>query len=291
MKKLSIVLVLSLLLLNCFAVAADYDTKKIQAIKGTPVIDGEMDEIWQGANVMEANLVNQTLIPSETKTTGKAWTMWDENYFYILAEVYKSAVYPEGGEAENVDSVEYGIDFLNTKGSNNVAPGGDDTAGVFRIGTNDSQISGFGGAFDAVQDKIVGKCVTTDFGYRAELAIPWVGIAPAEGKVISMEVQINVNDNGTGRDGLVTWNSDECLGWRDSESHGEVTLAAAPVVAEPETEPPAPATEEPAAAVEPPAETPPPPVAPVTGDFAAIFALMLLACAAAAYTVLRKIKN
>lgn len=45
------------------------------------------------------------------------------------------------------------------------------------------------------------------------MAIPFDKLTPEEGKVVSMEVQINDNMEGKGRSGLVTWNSDKCLGW------------------------------------------------------------------------------
>ena len=67
--------------------AATYDTKKTEAIKGTPTIDGKMDDIWKKANKIEANLVNKTLIPSESTTTAECYTMWDDNYFYFLGIV------------------------------------------------------------------------------------------------------------------------------------------------------------------------------------------------------------
>jgi hypothetical protein len=159
---------------------------------------------------------------------------------------------------------------INAKAQNDVAPGGTETSGNFRIGTNDSEISGFGGWFDAKGAEAVGKVVINDTGYIAEYAIPWNTLKPVEGNVISLEVQINDNSEGAGRTGLVTWNSIECLGWRDSESHGEITLSAAPAPA---------ATEAPVEDTE--------PAAPQTGD-AALYAFILMAVSAAALVVFKK---
>lgn len=210
------------------AVSAEtYDTKKTEAIKGTPTIDGKMDDIWKKANKIEANLVNKTLIPSESTTTAECYTMWDDNYFYFIGIVKDSAVHEEGGTAkEDVDSVELGFDELNSKKSENV-PAGDPAAGSFRVGVN-GELSGFGDKFTNAGDKFKGAATKTDTGYIVEMAIPFDKLTPEEGKVVSMEVQINDNMEGKGRSGLVTWNSDKCLGWQSSEAQGEVKLVAAP---------------------------------------------------------------
>lgn len=271
-KVMSLVLVLSLALCLSGIVSAAYDTKKTTAIKATPVVDGVVDDIWASAPEVEAKLVNQTLIPSQSTTTAKVKFAWDEKYLYTLAVVTDTAVWPTasvGTASEDKDSIEYGVDEKNTKGVDNVNAG-NANAGVFRVGTNDSEISGFGDWFSAKSSEVKGKTVITDTGYIAEMAIPWNTITAAEGTVISLEVQINDNDLGEKRTGLVTWNSDACLGWKDSESHGEITLGAAPAPAA--TDAP---TEDSA------------PVAPQTGDFA-VYAFILTAVSAAALLVLKK---
>ena len=228
MKKIISVLIVTLLLLGMIPASAAYDTKTTQAIKGTPVIDGVMDSIWQQANEVNVNLVNQTLIPSNSTTTAKAYTMWDDNYFYFLAVVTDTDVWATGGEGEEVDSVEIAIDETNNKSGQNNVNTTNTAIGVFRVGTNDSQISGFGGKFTTEQSNIKGKSTMTDTGYIVEMAIPWTTITPAEGAIIGMEIQINDSSAGAGRTGLISWNSIETLGWRDTESHGNVVLAAAP---------------------------------------------------------------
>ena len=208
----------------------DSKGKITEAVKGTPVIDGKIDDVWAKAKVVNADQVNKTLIPSSTTTTGKVRTMWDENFFYILAEVKDSAVFTkatEGAGSEDKDSIEFQIDEANNKSGTNNVQAGNKAAGCFRVGTNDSEISGFGDMFDAVKAKIQGKSVVTDTGYIVEMAIPWSTIKPAAGTKIGMEAQINDNLDGKKRGGLVTWNSAECLGWRDTAMMGTVVLVDA----------------------------------------------------------------
>ncbi|MCL2159616.1 MAG: hypothetical protein FWH48_09435, partial [Oscillospiraceae bacterium] len=234
---LTIVLVSAILAPAMFANADD--AKSTDAIKGTPsMMDaaGSTDPIWQYANMFVADIQTTNIFPTETPAWANVWAMWDENYLYVLADIYKTPAYYEGFVNEEADTIEYGIDFLNTKETGNIQSGIPST-GVFRINAVTGEVTGFGGAFDAVGANAKGAWVETDFGYKSQVAIPWSDFVPGEGKTISMEVQINVNGEGTGRDGLVTWNYPECMGWGDSSSHGEVNLVAAPVIAEPEPEP------------------------------------------------------
>lgn len=230
-RTLVVVLVISIM--GTLAVfAAPNTTNKIvpkstNAIKGTPVIDGKMDNIWNNAKVIDVNLVNKTLIKSNTTTKAKTRTMWDTKNLYIYSVITDQHVWntaTKGNAPEDKDSIEFSIDEANNKkGANNVAAK-NPAAGVFRIGTNKSEISGFGDRFIAIKSKVKGKCVVTKTGYIVEVAIPWSTIKPKAGTTIGMEVQINDNDKGAGRSGLVTWNSAECLGWRDTAYLGNVVL-------------------------------------------------------------------
>ena len=223
-------LITFIMAMNLIVSAAAYNTKSTEAVKGTPAIDGKMDDIWKETNKVEVKLVNQTILPSKSTTTGVCYTMWDEIYFYTLIDVKDSAVFETGGTvAEDIDSVEIGFDELNSKGIGNVCLGAQDpAAGVFRVDVN-GRTSGFGNKFDNDFSKFKGAAKKTDSGYMVEMAIPFSNLKPEANKAVSMEVQINDSNNGGGRTGLITWNSDQCLGWQDSEAHGEVKLSAKPV--------------------------------------------------------------
>ena len=209
------------------ASAAGYDTKKTEAIKGTPTIDGKMDDIWKKANKIDVNQLNKDLIPSDSTTTAEAYTMWDDTNFYFLAIVKDSHVSDKGGTTgpEDVDSIEIQIDEKNSKGKGNVATG-NAAAGCFRVDAN-GKTTGFGAKFDKDSAKFKGAAVKTDTGYIVEAAVPFSAIKPAEGTTIAMEVQINDNMADKGRAGLIAWNSNKVLGWQDTEAMGEVKLVAA----------------------------------------------------------------
>jgi len=237
MKKRMIFFTLALVFVFAGVCAVAAAPKTTSAIKGTPsMMDdaGNTDPIWAKANMISVDTV-ATLIPSEATSRGKVWTMWDENFLYVLAEVTKNPVNYQGFSDENADTIEFDVDFLNSKGIDNV-PGpangpfeGFITSGAFRVNA-DGTFKGLGEAYEQNKDKIQGKWVLTATGYKSQISIPWSGFTPSEGAVISFEAQINDNGAGNGRDGLVTWNDPGCLGYKDSAVHGELTLAAAPVV-------------------------------------------------------------
>jgi hypothetical protein len=243
MKKVLVcimtVILLTFMAFNSFAAS----NAKITAAYGTITVDGKVEDAWLTAEQQDVILVDKEVIPSETKTTGKLRTMWDEKYLYVLVEVDKHGVaVTTGGGSENTDDcAELGLtmngDFT---GSSNIS-GDVKYAGCIRI-LADGTKGGFGNLYNAVVNDYLGSMVVTGTTYTVEYAIPWQDIVPAAGNIVSMEVQINDNSAGTARDGLVNWASTPCYGWRDSLEHGAVVLGAIPVAAPAETE--AQATEE-----------------------------------------------
>lgn len=274
MRKLLLCVIVFLLFVCVLPVSAA-SSARITAAYGTIAVDGAAEDAWLAAEQQDVVLVDKEVIPSETKTTGKLRTMWDENYLYVLIEVDKhgvAVVTTKGGNENTDDCVELGItmngDFT---GSSNIS-GNVPYAGCLRV-TADGTKGGFGALYNEVLDTFKGAMTVKDTAYTVEYAVPWQDIKPAEGHIVSMEVQINDNSGG-GRDGLVNWASTPCYGWRDSLEHGAVVLGAISV---PETE--SAETGVPAAA-ENIAE------APATADNAAAAVTLALSCAAIA--IMRK---
>lgn len=215
-------------LLNIAASARSSETDAaITAAYGTPVIDGEPDDVWLTTEVQDVLKVDDQVIPSETKTTGTVRVLWDESYLYFFITVDKhGVVISSGGGSENTDDcadVCFTLDG-NFEGENNVT-GGYEYAGVFRT-LLDGSFGGFGDFQINNLDDFKGVMKqTSDTTYNSEYAIPWADIKPAPGYIMSMDIQINDATDGT-RTGLVNWAYAPCLGWRDSKYHGMVTLLA-----------------------------------------------------------------
>lgn len=274
-------IVLALALLFCMQLSAfAASDAKMEAVYGTPVIDGVIDDVWATADKQDIALVDEEVIPSETKTRGSFRTMWDENYFYVLVEVDKAGVpiSSGGGKNENSDDC---ADLCLTLDGNFEATlsNGDDYAGVLRV-VEDGTKSGFGYLFEMLEDEFKGVMVrTSDSSYVVEYAVPWDDIKPEAGHVLSLDIQIN-DATDDARTGLVTWAATPCYCWKESYEHGTITLAAKVVETEaPATE--APATEAPTADV-------PTTEAPATADMGIVAAAAVLAIAAGAVLSMKK---
>ena len=214
---------------GCLHASAAYEPKSATAIKATAIIDGEAEEIWQKAEVLEANLINRTIIynpDTESTATASVRLLWDEKYLYVFAEVLDADPNPENrlGSPDFIpDGIEIQIDEQNDKSGKNNVPAGNACAGSWQVFADGSE-SGFGDQFTAGRAKFRSAVKPTPSGYNVEMAIPWNRLTPEVGTKIGLEIQINDNITGKTREGLVTWNSDACLGWQDTEAMGTVTF-------------------------------------------------------------------
>jgi len=66
----------------------------------------------------------------------------------------------------------------------------------------------------------------TDRGYTLETSIPWstLGVRPVAGKDIGIDVQINDDDSGRGRDGKLAWHAKSDQSWKNPQSFGRLVL-------------------------------------------------------------------
>ena len=88
MKKALLVILSAVLILSLasFFVSADDEIKVAKVIYGTPIIDGDIDAIWDGAQILKPEIVYQDdNITEPTKVQFRI--MYDEEYLYFLVEV------------------------------------------------------------------------------------------------------------------------------------------------------------------------------------------------------------
>lgn len=159
------------------------EKNKIEATKGTPTIDGEKDDVWE--NAKEANVKIQATAWSGA--TGKAKTLYDDEYFYILVDVTDFNLDDSSYNEHEKDSVEVYLDQGNEKNAffdNNDYHYRVNYKGKVTYGTVPTQ-EGF-----------EGKVTSSTMGYIIECAIP-LEKAVKEGQVMGFEVQIN--DAASGR--------------------------------------------------------------------------------------------
>lgn len=112
MKKITALCLLSLIL--CMSIGAfptsaatpDANHPIAKAAYGTPVIDGEIDDIWATAEVnkIEGAFVEDGPDPANPRngTEASFRALWDEHYLYILTEVTDSTIGDEAWELTSV---------------------------------------------------------------------------------------------------------------------------------------------------------------------------------------------
>lgn len=236
-KSIAALIVSALVVLSCIPVclpvSAAYEPKSATAVKATAIIDGEAEEIWQKTEALEANLINKTIIynpDTESTATASVRLLWDEKYLYVFAEVLDADPNPEnktGSPDFIADGIEIQVDEQNDKSGKNNVQAGNEYAGSWQVFANGEE-RGFGAQYEAGKAKFRSAVKLTPSGYNVEMAIPWNKLSPEVGTKIGLEIQINDNITGKAREGLVTWNSDACLGWQDTEAMGVITFLDSP---------------------------------------------------------------
>ena len=233
--------------LPAFAVS----TAKLEASYGTPVVDGEIDGIWNNSAKADITKISlQYYNTTESATTGTLRTMWDENYFYILVEVDKHGVdyvWQSGAyDLAGNDTVCISLSLNgNCKAEANIIGGTDYCGGDMRSYDGGAYI--FSGGWipvhnndenDGYSVKWIQKAVsgTTD-KYVCEIAFPWADLTVGAGSIVGVEIAINSLDANNQRAGII-WAADDSIyyGWQSGDSLGQVTLLAK-AESEPETEP------------------------------------------------------
>ena len=234
MKKITAIILAVMMTLAIVALpCAAYEPKTAKAVKATAIIDAEMEDIWKETDALTVDLVNKTIIydPNySSQTTATVRFLWNEKYLYVYAEVLDSDLYTENknGSASYVaDGIEFQIDEENNKTGKNNVSAGNPAAGSFQVFADNTK-NGFGDLYTAGKDKFHCAVKVTDVGYIVEAAMPWNTLSPAVGTQIGLEIQINDNITGDTREGLVSWNSDACLGWQDTEAMGTITFVDSP---------------------------------------------------------------
>ena len=83
------------------------EVKVAEAAYGTPVVDGEIDNIWNSTNY---NVLDNILGGDNTFYKGWFKVLWDDKNIYILAKVYSEQFSNMDSSPWENDSVEFFID-------------------------------------------------------------------------------------------------------------------------------------------------------------------------------------
>ncbi len=217
-----------LLAITC-ATLSGQTTRQAEAVRGTPTIDGKLDDAWKSAPriVVRTPVPSATTIDAATAASAQTRILWDDHSLYVLFETHDKNISTIHGEPWQRDSVEVFIDENHAKTTNYQQ---DDAQ--YRV-TAAGQRSG--GPDVAAVEAVVRR---RPGGYVVELAVPFRTVKPEAGLTIGFDAQVN-DDPGVGsRRAIMKWSDPTDRSWQDTSHFGDLTLRReASLADEPVTEP------------------------------------------------------
>jgi hypothetical protein len=203
-------------------------TYKIYKVSSPITIDGTPEDAWSNGNVKSFN-AGTTLTGTISNTadlSGYGKILWDDNYLYLMADVKDESKKNDSQNAYEDDAVEFYIDINNDKAT---SYGTNDFQYTF--GWNDGTNVGVlpsGGPVTGISYSVV----NTNGGYLVEARIPWTTIKgkPSADQLVGIDFMINDDDDGSGRDAKLSWNSATDNAYKDASLFGTAKLTSEEVI-------------------------------------------------------------
>lgn len=198
--------------------SASNGTPRAIAVKGTPEIDGKLDDAWKSAPRVSVSKASPGLlmIDEEKMATAKVRLMWDEEHVYALWQVKDGELSAAGSDPWTQDSVEL---FLDENMGRTLSYESDDAQ--YRVNF-EGLISGQGSGYEESRLNAVAKKSKT--GYVVEMAVRVHDTKLTDGMKLGVEFQVN-DDPGTGdRGAVVKWNHTDDDSWDDTSNFGTLVL-------------------------------------------------------------------
>ena len=174
---------------------------------GSPVIDGEVDDVWNDAITVVPKCVTGDVYAEATFKS-----LWDDNALYILAEVTDRYMSVQSRNPYEQDSLEIFVDENNEKTKDY---GVDDLH--LRVNYENVQTLDNGDA-----ERFFTSTKLIDGGYLVEARVQ-LKDKPSNGKVLGLELQIN-DGVGASRVGTINLFDSTNGAWNDTGKFGEVIL-------------------------------------------------------------------
>ena len=196
-----------------------------------PVIDGVLDEVWQNVGeegVLITEIINTTsAVPEDANDLSATFqVMYKDDNFYIYVVVQDSVLDYTFSDWQG-DGVELFFDGDNSKGSSYDSVNDNQiriTVDDVELADIDSSLPVEGTAFSVL---------LTDVGYNIEASFPLSTLQIIPENTFGFEVQINDNDDGSDRETMIRWFSNDNDSWRDASLFGEAVLVPEPEPVDP----------------------------------------------------------
>ncbi|SER25219.1 Endo-1,4-beta-xylanase, GH35 family [Gracilibacillus ureilyticus] len=190
------------------------------ASHGTPVIDGQIDEVWDNAAELPVNRYQMAW----QGASGVAKALWDEENLYVLVQVSDDTLDKSSANSWEQDSVEVFVDENNGKTAYY-----EEDDGQYRVNfDNETSFNP-----ESIAENFESATKVSDGGYTVEVKIPFRTITPENNAKIGFDVQINDGKDGA-RQSIATWNDLTGAGFQDTSVFGELTLVGSNEEEQPE---------------------------------------------------------
>jgi len=184
------------------------------------IIDGTKDNAF-GTSLTANNFVLGTT--NENDLSAEWSSLWDDTYLYIYASVTDDNLSNDSGNWWEDDGIELYIDGDNSRNTSY------DNTNDFQWGFNWNSNTIYTGGSNPTNSSagINFSLVGNNTGYTLEAAIPWttIGVSPTDGNVIGIEIGINDDDNGSGRDSKLMWHTAVDDSWQNPSLFAEIELS------------------------------------------------------------------
>ncbi|MEG1886488.1 MAG: sugar-binding protein [Oscillospiraceae bacterium] len=237
---------LFLTMVSSFAVMAEGNVKTSEISKGTPVMDGVKDPIWDTTSLLRVEKVPEILgdkydpdhnfNPRNAKATFKV--LWDEKNLYVYADIMD----PKTKDADDRFDIFVSPTNHRTKYTGKILGEYDPNAPVayansdiylsfernkiFATGPDASKPYWPMGCYAEIKSGIVQKKKENGAkGWVLEAAIPWSkSFTPKEGATIGFDCDIDDQDSVANGRGIVVWNQPNQEVWQDPSQAGQLVL-------------------------------------------------------------------
>ncbi|MBN1894668.1 T9SS type A sorting domain-containing protein [bacterium] len=211
----------------------EQETQLILKAATPPVIDGDLDPIWQNAQE-HIQTLNEGTVQDDWFDLFGSWRMlWDEEFIYLFFYRMDDVIVDEHANAYEQDGTEFYFDADNSKVEGSFDGINDIQIRVNHWYTQDSEITFWYGtaaawdpAFDPTGIVLANKDMDSGLGFTTEVAVPVANILmePEPGLEFGFEHQTNDND-GAARDVVGKWWNASGDSWFDAGIWGTCVLS------------------------------------------------------------------
>lgn len=188
-----------------------------------PVIDGVSESSWSSINTQTLSKVVLGTVSSSTDLSADYKAMWDNTALYLLVKVKDDMLRNESGTSTwDDDAIEIFID-----GNNDKATSYDANDHQYILRWNDANIYEYhNGTTTLNPSGVIFSQGANTGGYLMEIKITWtaIGVIPAQGKLIGLDIYSDDDDDGGAADAGMSWFTSTPTSSNDPSVFGSIKL-------------------------------------------------------------------